>query len=339
MGRPCELPDGARRGRSAGSSSWPSGSTASWGWGSSSRPPRSPRNAPGAAAVLVFAAHRPGAPARWRRPSPCSAAASTWTGARGLRARGLRRLRLVRGGLGRLRERVPEHGRGDGGAHAAPSCPRWASTGRSPRRAAATVLVTTLALVVATGIRISARTWTALTVLKLLPLLALLAGLPPARTGGLARARGRRGLLAARGPDRGVRVPGLRDRSRDRGPRPIVRPRACPSRPWARCSWRSCSTSGSSGPASPRCPASPPPRHRSRRPPPSTGERRCPRLVAWGTSVSALGICLGMMVTTPRYLSALAAGERELLGLEREATSAACPCARWSSPGRSSPSW
>ncbi|MFP2895849.1 hypothetical protein [Corallococcus sp. 4LFB] len=36
-----------------------------------------------------------------------------------------------------------------------------------------------------------------------------------------------------------------------------------------------------------------------------------------GTSVSALGICVGMMVTTPRYLSALASGERSLFGLER----------------------
>jgi amino acid transporter len=43
--------------------------------------------------------------------------------------------------------------------------------------------------------------------------------------------------------------------------------------------------------------------------------------VYWGTSVSALGISLGMMVTTPRYLSALAAGERELMGLDREARS------------------
>ena len=41
------------------------------------------------------------------------------------------------------------------------------------------------------------------------------------------------------------------------------------------------------------------------------------RLVAAGTSVSALGIAFGMMVTTPRYLSALAAGGRELFALDR----------------------
>lgn len=41
------------------------------------------------------------------------------------------------------------------------------------------------------------------------------------------------------------------------------------------------------------------------------------RLVAAGTSVSALGIAFGMMVTSPRYLSALASGGRALFGLER----------------------
>jgi amino acid transporter len=43
------------------------------------------------------------------------------------------------------------------------------------------------------------------------------------------------------------------------------------------------------------------------------------RLVGIGTSVSALGICLGMMVTTPRYLSALASGQRRLFDLDRMA--------------------
>ena len=45
------------------------------------------------------------------------------------------------------------------------------------------------------------------------------------------------------------------------------------------------------------------------------------RLVAAGTSVSALGISFGMMVTTPRYLSALSAGERTLFGVERTSAS------------------
>ena len=40
-------------------------------------------------------------------------------------------------------------------------------------------------------------------------------------------------------------------------------------------------------------------------------------LLFLGTSVSALGIAFGMIVTTPRYLSALAAGERSLFGLDR----------------------
>lgn len=45
------------------------------------------------------------------------------------------------------------------------------------------------------------------------------------------------------------------------------------------------------------------------------------RLVAAGTSVSALGISFGMLVTTPRYLSALASGDRELAGLDRVSAS------------------
>jgi amino acid transporter len=40
------------------------------------------------------------------------------------------------------------------------------------------------------------------------------------------------------------------------------------------------------------------------------------RAVAAGTTVSALGIAFAMMVTTPRYLSALAEGGRVALGLE-----------------------
>jgi APA family basic amino acid/polyamine antiporter len=40
-------------------------------------------------------------------------------------------------------------------------------------------------------------------------------------------------------------------------------------------------------------------------------------LVSWGTSLSSLGIAFGMLVTTPRYLSALASGSRTLLGFDR----------------------
>jgi amino acid transporter len=45
-------------------------------------------------------------------------------------------------------------------------------------------------------------------------------------------------------------------------------------------------------------------------------------LVSAGTSISALGIAFGMMVTTPRYLSALASGERTLFDLDRTSVSA-----------------
>ena len=61
------------------------------------------------------------------------------------------------------------------------------------------------------------------------------------------------------------------------------------------------------------------------------------RLVAAGTSVSALGIAFGMMVTTPRYLSALAAGERTLFDLERLSPNGVPMRAARASPGWSSP--
>ena len=52
------------------------------------------------------------------------------------------------------------------------------------------------------------------------------------------------------------------------------------------------------------------------------------RLVAAGTSVSALGIAFGMMVTTPRYLSALAVGRAHASSASSGSRRAACRCAR-----------
>jgi amino acid transporter len=188
------------------------------------------------------------------------------------------------------------------------------------RRAAATVLVTTIALVVATGIRISARTWTALTVLKLLPLLALLLA------------------FLLRGPER-LALPAVVDPSWLRAGLTVVF--ACQGfeivpviAGHVRSSARAVpfATVGSllaaivlyvglvwaCVAALPGLAASPAPLAEAAA---VYGGETLSQVVAWGTSVSALGICLGMMVTTPRYLSALAAGERELLGLEREARS------------------
>ena len=51
--------------------------------------------------------------------------------------------------------------------------------------------------------------------------------------------------------------------------------------------------------------------------PRSLEERGLSSIVYLGTSVSALGICFGMIVTTPRYLSSMATGAGGVLGLDR----------------------
>ena len=116
-----------------------------------------------------------------------------------------------------------------------------------PFRLACAVLVTGLCLVVASGISISAFTWTALTVLKLLP------------------ARGPRGRIRRRRPIAGGHAPQLQARAirpcghAPSSPRsslvrasrscPSSRGRCarrsgpCPSLRWARCSSPACSTS------------------------------------------------------------------------------------------------
>jgi amino acid transporter len=49
------------------------------------------------------------------------------------------------------------------------------------------------------------------------------------------------------------------------------------------------------------------------------GGARLSTIVYLGTSISAFGICFGMIVTTPRYLSSMAAGAGGLFGLDRVA--------------------
>ncbi len=93
-------------------------------------------------------------------------------------------------------------------------------------RAAPALVVTLLAAVVASGLRLSARVWTSLTALKLLPLVLLVGafalawGRFPAAGGGRPRSR-----LASRRPHRRLRLPGLRDRAGDRQPGPRLVPR------------------------------------------------------------------------------------------------------------------
>ena len=188
-------------------------------------------------------------------------------------------------------------------------------------RVAPALLVTCLAAVVASGLRLSARVWTSLTALKLLPLVLLV--------GAFALAWGDFSAPAAAAPDSGwlraaltvvfacqgfeiVPVIAGQVRSSSRAvpvatvgslvlaiglyvalvlacvtALPALASSAAPLAETAGVVW---------GPG-------------------------LAGLVALGTSVSALGITFGMMVTTPRYLSALSSGGRTLFGLERVAAS------------------
>jgi len=182
----------------------------------------------------------------------------------------------------------------------------------------ATVLVSILGLIVATGIRISARTWTTLTVLKLLPLVALLAAFFAfGGSGARATAAGpaevswlRAGLTVMFAYQGFEIVPVIAGQVRSSArsiPFATVGSLLLSILLYVGLVW-ACVTAlpGLATEATPLAAAAR-----------VHGGETLSRLVAWGTSLSALGICFGMMVTTPRYLSALASGERSLFGLDR----------------------
>ena len=183
--------------------------------------------------------------------------------------------------------------------------------------AAPALLATLLAVVVASGLRLSARVWTSLTVLKLLPLLVLV--------GAFALAWGRFPLPAAPAPSVGwlraaltvvfacqgfeiVPVIAGQARSSSRAvPFATVGSLALAIGLYAALVLAAVAVLPAlASSAAPLAEAAG-----------VLGGAALERLVAAGTSVSALGIAFGMMVTTPRYLSALAAGERDLFALDR----------------------
>jgi amino acid transporter len=183
-------------------------------------------------------------------------------------------------------------------------------------RALGLLLVTALALLVGSGIRISAHAWTALTVLKLLPLVALLAAFAAFAGPAVAAAPGsagvvswvRAGLIVTFTLQGFEIVPVIAGQVR-------ASARAVPL-----------ATVGALLIAVllylalvSACLFALPDLSRSNVPLVDAaavfGGPSLAWVVAKGTSISALGICLGMMVTTPRYLSALASGRRELFGL------------------------
>jgi amino acid transporter len=182
--------------------------------------------------------------------------------------------------------------------------------GAGGQRVAATVLATVLALICAAGLRLSARTWTALTVLKLLPLVALALvylvapGPPPVARGPAAAAAGepdwQSAALVATFAYQGFEiVPVLAGQAR--------RPSAAV--PFA--------TVGSLAAAAAlymvlqaACAAALPDLAASRAPLVESalvyGGPGLAALVGAGMSLSALGIAFGMMAATPFYLAALA---------------------------------
>jgi APA family basic amino acid/polyamine antiporter len=184
-------------------------------------------------------------------------------------------------------------------------------------RSAPALLVTLLAAVVASGLRLSARVWTSLTALKLLPLVLLV--------GAFSLAWGRFPAPLAAAPDPGWLRAALTVVFACQGFEivPVIAGQV-------RSSSRAVpvATVGSLLLAIAlyvalvlACVTALPSLASSAAPLAETagvlGGDFLERLVAAGTSVSALGIAFGMMVTTPRYLSALSSGERSLYGLER----------------------
>lgn len=183
--------------------------------------------------------------------------------------------------------------------------------GEAGQRAAATILAALLALLCAMGLRLSARTWTALTVLKLLPLIALAlvylispgppaaAAPPPSPVDGIEPSWGAAALIATFAYQGFEIVPVLAGQAR----RPAV------SVPLA--------TVGSLAIAAvlyvvlqAACASALPHLAASRAPlVEAAAVHGGPGLAAFvgaGTSLSALGIAFGMMAATPFYLAALA---------------------------------
>jgi amino acid transporter len=177
-------------------------------------------------------------------------------------------------------------------------------------------LVTAIALVVALGISFSARVWTALTVLKVLPLLALLAacvafdGPWPEPSPVSGHGSWLRAALTVTFTYQGFEiVPVVAGQVRRAGrtvAAATVGSLVIAIALYVGLVWA--------------CVAAVPDLTPVGAPLAEAGQvyggHGLERLVAAGTSLSALGIAFGMVVTTPRYLSALAQGSRELFGLD-----------------------
>ena len=185
------------------------------------------------------------------------------------------------------------------------------------RRAAAVALALLLALVVASGLRLSARVWTVLTVLKLLPLLLLVGALAafgrslPAAASATPSpswlAAGLTVVFAFQGFEIVPVVAGQVRSSSRAVPLATIGSLLLAILLYSAlalaCAVALPALASSAAPLADAALV--------------LGGGDLARLVVAGTSISALGITFGMMVTTPRYLSSLAAGEHHLLSLDR----------------------
>jgi amino acid transporter len=195
--------------------------------------------------------------------------------------------------------------------------PALGLAGGPAARVAPAVLVTLLAAVVASGLRLSARIWTGLTALKLLPLVLLVGAFavawgrfpaPPAPTPGSGWLRATLvAVFACQGFEIVPVIAGQVRASSRAVPFATVGSLLLALALYVALVL-ACVT------ALPALAASPAPLADAAG---VLGGAGLAGLVKVGTSVSALGIAFGMMVTSPRYLSSLASGERELFALDR----------------------
>jgi basic amino acid/polyamine antiporter, APA family len=191
--------------------------------------------------------------------------------------------------------------------------PSFGIAGPRATGAAAAVLATVLALVCAAGLRLSARVWTTLTILKLVPLVALvgvfaMAGFPgpaPAAAALPSSSLLRAALLATFTYQGFEVVPVIAGqvRSSERAI-PIAIGGALASAAALYVTLQAACVAALPGLAASSAPLADAAR--------ALSGPGLSRLVALGTSISALGIAFGMMATTPHYLSALASGGRSL---------------------------
>jgi len=185
------------------------------------------------------------------------------------------------------------------------------------RRLAALTILSLIVVIVASGLRLSAWVWTSLTVLKLVPLLLLLAAwaaysgptvtpAPAVPSMGWLRA-GLTAMFACQGFEIVPVIAGQVRSSARAVPRATVGSLVLSVTLYVGLAWACVvalpALASSTAPLADAAGV--------------LGGVSLARLVAAGTSLSAFAIAFGMMVTTPRYLSSTAAGEGGLWGLDR----------------------